>query len=366
LSWGSGGVALAPGKSAERIFPAQPSTAGNFAAALTTWAPGGDRGTPGAVNANDPAACPTPSNFGAGKLNSAGLVPTAGFTGTPSVYTNDFALTVVNGVPNKPALGLYSNAQAALPFYGGTLYIGPPIRRTAGQALDAGGGATWPFPLVAADAGKVFYFQIWYRDTNAPDGTHVGLSNALQVLVCPSSVPPPPPPPVAGTIIVTEIMKDPTAVADNLGEWFEVYNTTAQPIDLEGWTIRDDGIDSHVLANGGAGIVVPAGQFRVLGINANMSTNGGIAVLHAYSGFLLANSDDEIILIDGTGLEIDRVEYLSGGGWPGTPGRALNLHGGQLDGTANDSPLNWCNATTTIGGGNNDLGTPAAANTTCP
>ncbi|HUR29147.1 MAG TPA: lamin tail domain-containing protein [Planctomycetota bacterium] len=366
LSWGAGGVTLAPGKSAERILPNQPSAPSNFATALTAWTAGGDLGTPGAVNANDPASCPAPFQFGVGKLNSVGLVPTAGSTGTPSVFTNDFALTVSGAVPNKPALGLYSNAQGSLPFYGGTLYVGAPIHRTVGQTIGAGGGASWPFPLTATDAGKIYYFQIWYRDTNAPDGTHVGLSNALQAQICPSSVPPPPPPPVTGTIIVSEIMKDPTVVADSQGEWFEVYNTTAQAIDIEGWTIRDDGTDAHVIANGGAGVVVPAGQFKVLGINGNTGSNGGIAVFYTYSGVFLGNSGDEVVLVDDTGLEIDRVAYLAGGGWPGTPGRALNLHGGRLDGVSNDSPLNWCNATTTIGGGNNDMGTPGAANTICP
>jgi hypothetical protein len=176
----------------------------------------------------------------------------------------------------------------------------------------------------------------------------------------------PPPPPVSGTIIVTEIMKDPTTVADSLGEWIELYNTTAQAIDIEGWTLRDDGTDAHVLNNGGAGIVIPAGQYRVLGINGNPTTNGGISVLYTYSNFFLGNSGDEVVLVDGNGLEIDRVNYLGGAPWPNTPGRALNLKGGVLDGTANDDPANWCTATSPISGTNTDKGTPNLANTSCP
>jgi beta-lactamase superfamily II metal-dependent hydrolase len=365
LTWGTGAVPITAGKSVERIFPTQPAVPGNFAAALTAWS-AGDFGTPGSVNANDPTGCPTPTNFGAGKLNSAGSVPTSGWSGTPSVYTNDFVLTVASGVPNKPALGLYSNAQAAVPFYGGTLYLGSPIHRTLGHVMDAQGASSWSFPLLASDAGKTYFFQIWYRDTNAPDGTHVGLSNALQVQICPSSVPPPPPPPLTGTIIVTEIMKDPSSVADNLGEWLELYNTTAQPIDIEGWTLHDDGTDVHVLNNGGAGIIIPAGQYKVLGNNANSNTNGGVAVLYAYSNFVLGNGSDEVVLVDTTGLEIDRVNYIGGAPWPNSPGKALNLKSGVLDGTANDDPANWCTASAPIGGGNTDLGTPNAANTTCP
>ncbi|HTF89115.1 MAG TPA: lamin tail domain-containing protein [Planctomycetota bacterium] len=365
LSWGGGGVALNPGKSVERILPTLPAVTTNFAAALTAWS-GGDLGTPGALNANDPAACPMPLNFGSGKLTSVGTVPTSGWTGTPSIFTNDFALTVAGGVPNKPALGLYSNVQASLPFYGGTLYLGPPIHRTAGQTIDALGNSSWAFPLLTSDAGKTYYFQIWFRDTFAPDGTHVGLSNALQVQVCPSSVTPPPPPPLVGSIIVTEIMKDPSSVSDSNGEWLEIYNTTASPIDIEGWSLHDDGADAHVINNGGAGVVIPPGQYKVLGINGSTATNGGITLLYTYSNFFLGNNDDEVVLADGTGLEIDRVNYLAGGGWPGTPGRSLNLKAGVLDGAANDSPLNWCTGSLQINAGNTDKGTPNAANTTCP
>ncbi|MDF1799571.1 MAG: lamin tail domain-containing protein, partial [Planctomycetota bacterium] len=40
----------------------------------------------------------------------------------------------------------------------------------------------------------------------------------------------------SGELIITEIMQNPSAVGDNEGEWFEVYNTTAGPIDKIGYT----------------------------------------------------------------------------------------------------------------------------------
>ena len=365
LVWGSGGAALVAGKSLERILPHVPASSTNFAPALTDWALG-DLGTPRAVNGNDPAACPAPILFGTGKLSSVGSLPTVGWTGTPSVYTNDFHLTVANAVPNKPALGLYSNNPGSTPFFGGTLYLGAPVRRLPGQVLTALGGGDWHFPLAAPDAGLTYYMQVWFRDPANIDGTGVGLSSAMQVLICPSSVGPPPPPSGVGSIIVTEIMKDPTSVTDSNGEWLEVYNTTAQAIDIEGWTLRDDGTDSHLLANGGAGIVIPAGQYRVLGINGSSATNGGITVLYTYSNFFLGNSADEVVLLDGGGQEIDRVDYLGGAPWPSTAGRALNLKAGVLDFTANDDPANWCTASVQISGGNTDRGTPGSPNSTCP
>ena len=53
-----------------------------------------------------------------------------------------------------------------------------------------------------------------------------------------------------GTIVINEIMQNPLAVADASGEWFEVYNAAPTPIDINGWTIRDNDIDSHVISNG--------------------------------------------------------------------------------------------------------------------
>ena len=58
-------------------------------------------------------------------------------------------------------------------------------------------------------------------------------------------------------------MQDPAFVRDTAGEWFEVSNPGAVPIDINGWTIRDDGQDLHVIANGGP-LVVAAGGALVL------------------------------------------------------------------------------------------------------
>ena len=35
------------------------------------------------------------------------------------------------------------------------------------------------------------------------------------------------------------------------------------PIDIEGWTLRDDGADNYLIDNGGNGVVVPAGGYFV-------------------------------------------------------------------------------------------------------
>jgi hypothetical protein len=37
-----------------------------------------------------------------------------------------------------------------------------------------------------------------------------------------------------GDIVITEVMQNPSAVADNVGEWFEVHNISGQTVNLSG------------------------------------------------------------------------------------------------------------------------------------
>ena len=53
----------------------------------------------------------------------------------------------------------------------------------------------------------------------------------------------------------------------------------------------------------------------MLGRNTD-ATNGGVPVAYQYTSFTLGNAEDEIILLDGAGTEIDRVAYDGGPGFP--------------------------------------------------
>ncbi|WP_034062603.1 T9SS type A sorting domain-containing protein [Lacinutrix jangbogonensis] len=161
--------------------------------------------------------------------------------------------------------------------------------------------------------------------------------------------------PGVGAVIVTEIMKNPSAVGDGDGEYFEVYNTTATPIDMIGWIISDDGSNSHTI---GASLVVPAMGYAVLGINADMMANGGIPVDYEYSSYALSNGADEINLVCGA-TTIDAVAYTDGA-FPDTAGAAMELSTMNLNATDNDNGANWANAITDLGTG--DFGTPGTIN----
>ncbi|GMV38724.1 MAG: hypothetical protein AMXMBFR64_04400 [Myxococcales bacterium] len=164
-----------------------------------------------------------------------------------------------------------------------------------------------------------------------------------------------------GDLMISEIMKNPKAVADTAGEWVEVMNTTSAPIPLDGLTLKDLKTDKHVIASNGA-LVVPAGGVVVLANNGDRTKNGGVTVDYVYTGFTMGNGADEVILANGATI-IDKVAYGAGtAGWPDTEGVAMMLPPGEDAGT-NDQPGAWCAAGAPMEGG--DLGTPGVVNPPC-
>ena len=155
-------------------------------------------------------------------------------------------------------------------------------------------------------------------------------------------------------------MQNPKAVSDTAGEWFEVYNASSQAVDLNGWTITDAGSEHHKITNGDP-LWLPSGGYLVLGRDADSSTNGGVPVAYRYAGFTLGNTDDEIILLDGTGTEIDRVAYDGGKTFPDPDGASMQLIRPDLD---NAVGVNWRVSPDPWPGSAGDLGSPGAPNHT--
>ena len=162
-----------------------------------------------------------------------------------------------------------------------------------------------------------------------------------------------------GDIIINEVMQNPAAVSDANGEWFELYNSTSSDIDINGWTIRDDDVDSHVIDNGGP-LLVPAKGYLVLGNNADSGTNGGYTCDYSYgTAWYLANTADEIVLEDGLKAEIARINYDGGPIWPDPTGHSMGWTGPP---GSYDDGSDWVEDTTaTYGDG--DYGTPGYLNT---
>ncbi|MDV7144403.1 ExeM/NucH family extracellular endonuclease [Tropicimonas sp. TH_r6] len=160
------------------------------------------------------------------------------------------------------------------------------------------------------------------------------------------------------SIVITEIMQNPNAVSDGVGEWFEIYNDGSSAVDLENWVISDNDSDSFSVSGS---LLIQPGEYLVFGNNGDSSTNGGVTVDYEYSGMFLSNSADELVLTDADGGEQDRVEWDGGPAFPDPNGASMQL----LDVSAdNNLGANWTTATTAFGFG--DFGTPGAENDDTP
>ncbi|MBU1974216.1 MAG: lamin tail domain-containing protein, partial [Nanoarchaeota archaeon] len=163
-------------------------------------------------------------------------------------------------------------------------------------------------------------------------------------------------PAVSADVVINEIMQNPDVVGDSDGEYLELYNTGDTAEDIDGWTIKDAGTNTHTIDDGGP-LTISAEGYLLLCRNSNFAENGGLTCDYEYSSFSLDNSIDEIILEDDLLVEVDRVEYDDGATFPNPSGASMELINYILD---NNVGTNWGEATTLFGDG--DLGTPGAEN----
>ena len=170
-----------------------------------------------------------------------------------------------------------------------------------------------------------------------------------------------------GDLVITEIMNNPSPVSDTTGEWFEIYNTTSAAIDINGWTLKDDGTNTHIIDSSNGTTLVASGGFLVLGRSADPVLNGGSPVNYEYGegGHTLGNASDEVVLLTPNDVEISRVNYDGGTTYPDLNGQSMQLDPSSISETDNDLGSNWCASTSSYGDGTGSLGTPGAANDTC-
>jgi len=154
-------------------------------------------------------------------------------------------------------------------------------------------------------------------------------------------------------IVITEVMPNPAAVSDSYGEWFEIHNTSDSTIDIHGWMIKDSGTDNYTITNVNMSVPVLPGDYFVFARNADSTLNGGLMADYEYGGFLLSNSEDEIILLDDTGAIVDEVHYNNF--WVFGSGESMEIHDLNTDNNASE---NWFEATLAYGSG--DFGTPGS------
>jgi len=209
----------------------------------------------------------------------------------------------------------------------------PGLPDAAMPTLDADGGANPDLVASGDDAGVDPEPNPTEPDAMPDSGTTLPIA--------------PRTPRVHGEVIVTELMLDPTLLTDTVGEWIELHNTTSTDLELAGCTISDDRSDDFVLAP----LLVLAGGYVVLG----RTSQAAPVVDQVYSGMVLANTTDEVVITCGD-LLIDRLAY--GTGFPRHAGKTMQLDASAVDHASNDMALRWCDGV--------DAGTPGAANLPCP
>lgn len=117
-------------------------------------------------------------------------------------------------------------------------------------------------------------------------------------------------------LVLSELMIDPAATKDALGEYLEVYNPTDTPVDLRGWTLSDGSRGQTTFA-GDVPIEVPASGFAVIAASTDPDENGDLVhVVTALGKVELANNGGLIQLRDPCGTPTFRVRYGVRAPWP--------------------------------------------------
>lgn len=164
----------------------------------------------------------------------------------------------------------------------------------------------------------------------------------------------PGPAPLGLSLRVSEVLVNPAAVADSVGEWFELLNASlAGPVDLAGVQISSGSqaftIASHILLDHGDRIVV--------GLEGRRSVNGDVFThLGApWENFSMSNGSSSLIVRTPSGATLEAVNWGSGG-FPVVSGASAERE----DVFVGTSAGNFTTASGAWSGG--DLGTPNEVN----
>jgi len=171
-----------------------------------------------------------------------------------------------------------------------------------------------------------------------------------------------------GDLVITEIYSNAPS-ADANKEWFEVYNTTGQPIDINGLIFKYNTSPPYTFTSG----TIMPGTYAVFGQSDVLADNGGVDVDFTYpSSIVMGNSNNGALVLErGDGTVIASLDYSS---MPFStamkfPEEGESLQLGIAPNTFNMTnvidPASWCLSTTPWVTNGTELGSPGAANTSC-
>lgn len=164
-----------------------------------------------------------------------------------------------------------------------------------------------------------------------------------------------------GELLITEIMYDPSALADLEGEWFEICNNSDHTINLQNLILVRDDVNMHVITEPVE--LVPASYFVFERTDQATDFNGYI-----YGSDISLTNTGAVLAIFNEGSETDpgplifSVDY-GGDYFPDCSGASLCLDPDLTHAANAVSGTSWCASTSAYGTG--DLGTPGQENDDC-
>jgi hypothetical protein len=165
-----------------------------------------------------------------------------------------------------------------------------------------------------------------------------------------------------GELLITEIMYNPDSLSDTEGEWFEIYNTSDQAINLKNLILGRDDSNRHIIADS---LELLPGEYFVLerNLTATPASNS-----YVFGSDILLPNTGAILAIYNEGTETDPgalIFSLDYGGvnFPDGSGASISLNPERYSASEAILGSSWCISTSVYFPG--DLGTPGAANDAC-
>ncbi len=154
-------------------------------------------------------------------------------------------------------------------------------------------------------------------------------------------------------VFISEIMKNPNAVADSAGEYIELSNAGLEPFSLQGCTLARDTqsftVDAPVTIEPGGSVALA---------NSDMP---GFSPAYVYSGLSLPNSSSFLLELSCASKTLDQVA-VDPATFPNAAGKSMSLSPTAWSASANDVASAWCDASEPLG---TDFGSPGASNSDC-
>lgn len=156
----------------------------------------------------------------------------------------------------------------------------------------------------------------------------------------PPAPPASPPPGALAHIVISEILAGVDGNADH--EFIELYNPTADPVDLTGWELRkrsSSGSESNLVDNGKFAGTIPAHGYFLIASPAYTGAPGA-DLLYSVTSATLAYTSNSVVLYGGDHASAPVVDEVSWSEIPKNESYARDLASGSFSLNANPNPQN--------------------------